>query len=188
MTDFIHPVYGPAEQRTRETFLALMDAFSYPGRTFSLPAGDPFALIAETLIDLETSAYAADAGLTALLASTGSRVLPAESAAYHLYPSADETALTGIAAASVGTLTYPDHAATVVIGGCTFGSGAVVTMTGPGIKDRTTVQVAGLPARFWTLRASRVRFPLGWDVYLLDGSQVIGLPRSTQVVVDGGEG
>jgi len=180
--DFIHPHYTDAERRMRETFLALMNAFSYPGRRFTLPAlGEPFSLIAEALLDLETSAFTAHESLTGLLSATGARLLPAESAAYHCYRTADAAALDGIAAASVGTLTHPDTAATLIIGGCVFDEGDRWTLTGPGIPGSTTIRLRGVPERLWELRASRVRFPLGWDVYLLDSQDVIGLPRTTQM-------
>ncbi|MCS7072759.1 MAG: phosphonate C-P lyase system protein PhnH [Anaerolinea sp.] len=178
----IHPEYTPAERRMRESFLALMNAFAHPGRQFLLPdSGDPFALIAETLLDLETSAYTPHESLGGMLAATGARLLPPAAAAYHFYSTADQAALDGIAAASTGTLTHPDTAATLIVGGCSFAGGDPWLFSGPGIHGRIAIQLGGLPDPFWALRAARSRYPLGWDIYLVSGRAVIGLPRTTVV-------
>ena len=180
MTDYIHPIYSPAERRMRETFLTLMNAFAYPGRIYALPeSGEPFALIAESLLDLETSAYTPLEWLQPVLAAAGARLLPAAGAAYHFY---NTDALEGIVAAPIGTMNRPDDAATVFISGCTFDSGDQRTLSGAGINGTTTLRVGGVSDRLWELRAARVRFPLGWDVVLLDGHRVIGLPRTTNMV------
>ncbi|MGQ9908654.1 MAG: phosphonate C-P lyase system protein PhnH [Candidatus Flexifilum sp.] len=180
-----HPEYTPSERRMRETFLALMNAFAYPGRQFVLPdLGDPFALIAETLLDLETSAFTPHETLRGMLAATGARLLPPETAAYHFYAAADRAALDAIAVASTGELAHPDTAATLIIGGCSFADGDRWTLSGPGIRGTAAIRLGGLPADLWALRASRSRYPLGWDIYLLSGRTVIGLPRST-VIAEG---
>lgn len=185
-----HPVYTPAEARSRETFLALMWALSYPGRSYSLPVAEHapedslFGAIAETLLDLETRAFTTEASLLPLLTHTGARILGAAEAAYHFYPRLDAAALDAVAHASVGTMLYPDEAATLIIGGCVFGEGETrLSLTGPGISGTAHLTLGNLPAAFWALRARVARFPLGWDVYLLAGRQVIGLPRSTQVEI-----
>jgi alpha-D-ribose 1-methylphosphonate 5-triphosphate synthase subunit PhnH len=178
MTAHTFPPYTPDEQRDRETFLALMWSFSYPGAAHTLPDdGDPFALIAHALLDLETSAFSPDPALAALLSSTGARALPPETAAYHFYPAWDDAALDALARASIGTLSYPDSAATIIAPGH-FGSGTAFTLTGAGIDGARTLHLDGVPDALWTLRA-RARFPLGWDVILIDGRSTIGIPRST---------
>lgn len=175
------PLYTPAEARSRETFLALMWALSYPGRVYQLPdTNNPFALIAETLLDLETSYYTAASSLEPVLAQTGAQVRPAAQAAYHFYPAVSEPELADIRAASVGTMLYPDEAATLIIG-CQVGSGLPIVLQGPGVNGRQNVQIDGITARFWDMREIACRFPLGWDVYFVDGRNVVGLPRSVQV-------
>ncbi|PJF26655.1 MAG: phosphonate C-P lyase system protein PhnH [Phototrophicales bacterium] len=177
-----HPPYTASEAQSRETFLALMWALSYPGRTQSLPDHpDPFALIGETLLDLETSYFTPDAQLRARLAQTGARALEPERAAYHFYPALDDAALAAIASASIGTLSYPDQAATLIIG-AQFGSGKTLTLTGPGIDGSIIIQIDDIPASFWMLR-ERAAFPLGWDVFFVNERAVVGLPRSTKVTL-----
>ena len=174
------PLYTPAEARTRETFLALMWAFSYPSRAYPLPdAGAPFALVGETLLDLETSFYTPDDALAAELTRNGARRLAPERAAYHVYPTLRDADMDAVRAASIGTLLFPDHAATLIIG-CALGAGETYALRGPGIQSVNTLRVGGVPSALWDIRAA-ARFPLGWDVYLLDGRNVVGLPRSTQI-------
>jgi alpha-D-ribose 1-methylphosphonate 5-triphosphate synthase subunit PhnH len=173
-----HPLYTADEARSRETFLALMWAFSYPGRLQSLPSDDAFALIAGALLDLETNFYTPDLEIHRTLLQTGARSLSAEKAAYHFYPSLTIETLGDVKRARIGTMLYPDEAATLVIG-CGLEHGETFRLSGPGVPGQVVVQLAGLPTEFWRMRANR--YPLGWDVLLIDDGRVLGLPRSTTV-------
>ncbi|WP_368518087.1 phosphonate C-P lyase system protein PhnH [Rhizobium sp.] len=33
------------------------------------------------------------------------------------------------------------------------------------------------------MRAKAIRYPLGWDLYLVDGRRLLGIPRSTTIEV-----
>lgn len=171
--------YTPQEARTRETFLALMWALSNPGRAQIIPYTDSFIAIGDSLLDLETSYYTPDANLAAALQRTGARALEPERAAYHFYPQL--TALDGVEAASTGTMLYPDQAATLLIG-CAFDAGQTLRLTGPGIATSLNIRVNGIDPAFWSLRQQVNHYPLGWDVFLIAGQQVIGLPRTTQIL------
>ncbi len=176
-----HPLYTSAEAQSRETFLALMWALSYPGRIYRLPTtANNFALIAETLLDLETSYFTTVESLQSTLAHTGAKALPVEQASYHFYPTLDENSMEFIQRANMGTMLYPDEAATLIIG-CTLGSGLRVTLQGPGVSGHQAFHINGIPEAFWQQRRAACRFPLGWDVYFVDGAQVVGLPRSVSV-------
>ncbi|NWF67486.1 MAG: phosphonate C-P lyase system protein PhnH [Chloroflexi bacterium] len=175
------PPYTRAEAEARETFLALMWALSYPGRVYQLPAHKPnFELIAGSLLDLETSYFTVDAKLQPVLAQTSAQALPVDRAAYHFFPAIGEEHLAALGEACIGTRLYPDEAATLFIG-CALGSGLPLTLRGPGINGAQALQVSGVPKPFWHMRQAVCRFPLGWDVYLVDGQQIVGLPRSVQV-------
>ena len=175
------PLYTATEAQSRETFLALMWALSYPGRVHHLPDSvHAFTLIAETLLDLETSYFTPDESIQAVLASTGAHVRSASDAAYHFYQQITENSLSDIRQASVGTMLYPDTAATLIIG-CTLNSGIEFVLSGPGVNGQQAIQIGGLPDAYWELRETACKFPLGWDVFLVDGQQVIGLPRSTRM-------
>jgi alpha-D-ribose 1-methylphosphonate 5-triphosphate synthase subunit PhnH len=173
-----------AELRSHATFTALMWALSYPGRPQPLPDGGAPAmpLIAEALVDLETSWFTNDPDLRAALARTGGMARPVTEALYQFYPALDGAALDALAAAPAGSDLYPDESATLVIG-CALGAGPALRLRGPGIPDVATLRVGGLPAAFWPLRAQVCRFPLGWDVLLVAGRQVVGLPRTTRIEV-----
>ena len=176
------PKYTEEEALARETFLALMQGLSYPGRIFKLPVSedDVFIAIAETLLDLETSYYTPDSSLADDLAKTGSRAFEQERASYHFYAQLDERALGTIKQASVGTMLYPDRSATLIIA-CKFGTGLPLILAGPGIKTETHIQVDGIDHNFWTLRQNATRYPLGWDIFLVDNNRVVGLPRTTLI-------
>lgn len=58
-------------------------------------------------------------------------------------------------------------------------------LRGPGIEEKQIVHLQGLDEA--TLLATRHRYPLGIDVYLIDSAgRCIGLPRSTYVLVERG--
>ncbi|MEC8196995.1 MAG: phosphonate C-P lyase system protein PhnH, partial [Pseudomonadota bacterium] len=61
--------------------------------------------------------------------------------------------------------------------------GANLRLTGPGIETTLEVAVGSLPVGFWELRRQRIRYPMGFDLFLVDGDRVLGVPRSTQVEV-----
>jgi alpha-D-ribose 1-methylphosphonate 5-triphosphate synthase subunit PhnH len=174
---------SPADARQHATFTALMWALSYPGRVARLPAGpDALAMIGETLVDLETGFFTPDADLAARLAHTGARRLPVASAPYQFYPRLGPSDLTLLTTAPVGSYADPDLGATVVIG-CAIGQGARLRLSGPGIASACEVRVDGLPNELWELRATMLRAPLGWDLFLVTEGSVLGLPRTTAVEV-----
>ena len=182
-----HPAYTPYEALTHDTFLALMWALSYPGRIYHLPENieNAFHAIAETLLDIETSFYTTDETLAPILANNGARPLSPDRAAYHFYPALTDSDLDTVKEASVGTLMYPDQSATLIIG-ATFGEGQKFSLTGPGINPQQAnhIQISGIPTNFWELREKAIRYPRGWDVYLVDAKQVIGLPRTTIINIE----
>lgn len=183
MISIAHPAYSDQERQDRETFLALMWALSHPGREQKLPTvakKPPFIVIAEALLDLETSYFTRDAALATALSHSGARALPVERAAYHFYPQVEEADLAVIEQATLGSPAYPDESATLILG-CALGEGQPLLLSGPGIKHTEIVQVRGIPAAFWNLRNQTTRFPLGWDVFLVTESRVIGIPRSTSI-------
>ncbi|MCU0494031.1 MAG: phosphonate C-P lyase system protein PhnH [Chloroflexaceae bacterium] len=176
------PLLTEPEKQAHASFIALMQALSYPGRPQRLPAaGQPaFVAIGEALVDLETSYHAPDPELAAAIARTGGRQRPVHEAHYQFYPQLHPAELDSLARAPVGSYLYPDESATLVLG-CTLGSGQRLRLSGPGINGAVDVQVGGLPEAFWSLRAETVRYPLGWDIFLVAGDQVLGLPRTTVV-------
>lgn len=177
------PILTQAEARTHQTFEALMWSLSYPGtvRQWSTDEAttlDGLTAIGQSLMDLETSFFTEDARLRGALTRTSARAVSAETARFHFYPVLNR--LTAVSEASVGDMLYPDRSATLVIG-CALGSGQTLTLTGPGIKTQATIAVGEISAEFWQLRRERNSYPLGWDIFLVDGNRVLGLPRTTQI-------
>ncbi|BCX03801.1 MAG: hypothetical protein KatS3mg053_1739 [Candidatus Roseilinea sp.] len=182
------PAYTQTEAIARQTFLALMWAFSYPGRVRLLPPSgfdeDDFTLIGRTLLDLETSYFCPDEALAARLARCGAKALAVSSAAYIFLPCLDEVALTLIPDIKVGTYALPDESATLVIG-CDLDApdAPECICRGPGIADQVRLRIGGVPPAFWELRRQMIRYPLGFDAFFVHSGRVVGLPCTTQVEV-----
>lgn len=176
------PVPDAAETRTNATFEALMWALSRPGTVQHLPGADP-ALIAEALVDRECHVWCADPTLAARVAATGAHAADPGRADHLFLAGADaDTALAMIAKAAVGSDLYPDEGATVILP-ARFGTGRRLRLTGPGIETEALISVDDVSPGLWPLRAARCRYPMGFDLFLTSGAQVIGLPRSTLIEV-----
>lgn len=178
------PRMTAAEARSQQVFTAIMWSLSYPGRPHALPERGlaAYSAIAATLVDLETSYYTNDDALAPLLAHTGGIARPSDQALYQFYPRLASSMLVELGNAPVGSYTYPDESATIIIG-CSFGTGNQLELHGPGIASTNSLLVDGIPPAFWPLRARACRFPLGWDVLLVGEGTVAGLPRTTQIEV-----
>lgn len=173
------PVPDAFETRTNATFESLMWALARPGTVQNLPAPG-MAGIAEALIDRECRVYCDDPALAQHVASLGAaRVQPP--LADHCFLALDK-GLDRLARVAVGSALYPDAGATVVAG-ARFGRGQRLRLTGPGIETWADIALHGIAPGFWALRATLCRYPAGFDLFLICGAQVIGLPRSTAVEV-----
>jgi alpha-D-ribose 1-methylphosphonate 5-triphosphate synthase subunit PhnH len=183
----ITPIFTPLEQKTQAVFAALMWSLSRPGQIRTLPDTaaaypDNFIAIGDTLLDLETSFYTPNATLGHALSRTTARPEQPDRAAYHFYPTFDETQLDALAQAAIGTMLYPDQAAIIILS-AKLDQGFLLELTGPGIQAKADIRVGGLPEQIWTLREQKRRYPLGWDMFLVDDTRVIGLPRTTYIEV-----
>jgi alpha-D-ribose 1-methylphosphonate 5-triphosphate synthase subunit PhnH len=77
---------------------------------------------------------------------------------------------------------YPDRSATVIVQCAALSGGPAVTLVGPGIDGRCAIAPRGLHPRFWSeVTVNARRYPLGIDLILASGRDIIGLPRSTSV-------
>ncbi len=189
-----HSQSTPAEAMARATFQTLLAALSNPGRIFTLPGIAPSTQeschqIGLTLLDLETSFFTSDHLLRRNLEQSGARFLIASSASYLFFPESDafeamaRQTIDIIAYATVGTMADPDEGATVIVA-CRLGQGQALRLRGPGIAHAIELRVNGLPVEFWQLRAAKINYPLGIDLFLVDGGQLVGLPRTTTVEIE----
>jgi alpha-D-ribose 1-methylphosphonate 5-triphosphate synthase subunit PhnH len=176
------PTRSDFEAQTHATFDCLMWALAYPGRVSQLvlPATlSPFAAIAYALLDLETSAYSDDPALQKVLSAIGAKQKPSEQAHYLFFQQLPTPeVLRGIRR---GTPLMPETAAMLVLA-TRFGVGQKVRCTGAGVQSSQEFMV-DLPPEFFAVREEVIAFPIGWDVLLLDGANVIGLPRTTRIEV-----
>lgn len=172
-----HPTPSDFEARTNATYEALMWALSRPGVTRDLPAPGQAGII-ETLIDRECEVYCEDPDM-AELAARGGAAMVAPEKADHLFLSQPQAQLVGL---RQGSDMYPEEGASLVIP-VSLGSGDTLRLSGPGVDGAVTVRLAGIPQSFWAERQRIMRYPMGFEVFLLDGAKVIGIPRTTVVEV-----
>jgi alpha-D-ribose 1-methylphosphonate 5-triphosphate synthase subunit PhnH len=169
-----------AETRSNATFEALMWAMARPGEIRELPVPG-LAPVLEALIDLECTAYGDTAELRQQIAQTGAAIGDAIGTADHVFLEhlGDDPA--ALAWVRCGSTVYPDDGATVVIA-AQIGQGQMVRMQGPGVDGSAEIRLAVMPA-FWELRAGLCSYPEGFDLFIVDGLRVLGIPRSTTIEV-----
>jgi alpha-D-ribose 1-methylphosphonate 5-triphosphate synthase subunit PhnH len=171
------PTPDAAEASANATFNALLWALSRPGLPRQLPEAGEAALIA-ALVDQECQVYASDPLLIPFLAQSGAKFVDLVQADHVFLGKLSD--LEVLRQLRCGSDLYPDDGATLVIR-AQFGTGPKVRLTGPGLNGAVTAQIGGLPAGFWAARAEAIRYPIGFDMLLLDDAQIMGLPRSTKV-------
>ncbi|WP_299373813.1 phosphonate C-P lyase system protein PhnH [uncultured Tateyamaria sp.] len=173
------PAPSSSETRDNTAFDALLWALSRPGLPRSLPEPGEASIIA-ALLDRECRVHSADPLLMPEIMRTGAELTDIEHADHvFLGTMAGIEPLVQIA---TGSDFYPDDGATIIIR-ARLGTGQTLRLTGPGVDGSVTVQVDGLPDGFWAARMSHMRYPMGFELFLLDEDQVIGVPRSTTVEV-----
>ena len=183
---------NPAHDAQR-LFRAVLDAVSHPGRLVTLadapagpgtlsPAATAFLL---TLADRDTpvwldSAFDTDSVRTFLRFHAGTPTVATRGEASFAVVAYDDPApLDGFA---IGTDTFPDRSATLVIEVPSLLGGTVRTWRGPGIDGGARVAIAGPCDAFWRERAANhASFPCGVDIVFAAGNQLIALPRSIAV-------
>lgn len=83
---------------------------------------------------------------------------------------------------ALGTQEYPDRSTTLVVEITALKGGQPLQLSGPGIRDTTTIAPKGLPETFLRQWAdNRVLFPRGVDLVLTCGPRFIALPRTTKI-------
>lgn len=88
-----------------------------------------------------------------------------------------------LAAFNAGDDQFPDRSTTVLVQCAGFAGGDAVTLEGPGIAGQRSIALTGLRPGFWAeVEDNAALYPLGVDLLLVHGAQVLGLPRSTQIV------
>ena len=173
------PTQSLAEEKANAVFDALLWALSRPGLLHNLSEQGE-AQIMEALIDRECRAFCSDSAMMTTTLQTGAEITPLEVADYAFLGEVhDASALRDVAQ---GSDLYPDAGATIVIR-ADLSNGQALRLTGPGVDGDVLINVGGLPSGFWETRADVMRYPMGFEMFLIDEDQIIGVPRSTIVVV-----
>ncbi len=176
---------------SQRVFRGVLQAMARPGQIQSLdrlpeapaPLEAATAALALTLFDLETPIW-----LSSDLSGPAEQYLAFHTGAPRMHAPGDACFLVigegrdlpDLATIDLGDAEYPERAATLIIQVESLTAGSAKRLRGPGILDQIDVAVTGLAESFWdAFMLNRKRFPLGFDAFLVSGSAVLGLPRST---------
>ncbi len=174
-----HPKPSDFETRCNATYTALMWAMSRPGLPRDMPQSGQAPII-ETLIDRECSVYCETPELTNIARRTGAALIDACQADHLFFERLENAAL--LRGVRSGSDLHPEDGATLVLG-ADFGQGQNLRLSGPGVDGAVDVVIGGVPTDLWAIRDQTMRYPMGFDIFLVDGAQIIGLPRSVNVEV-----
>lgn len=172
-----HPQPSNFETQTNATFDALMWALSRPGLARDLPEPG-MALLVDALIDRECRVFASAPELASRAARSGAEMVEVEAADHVFLDSLDDVSV--VERLALGSDLYPETGATLVAP-AKFSDGASMRLTGPGIDGAMDVSVSGVPSEFWTRRRAVMRYPMGFELFLIERDRVLGLPRTTEV-------
>lgn len=194
----VRPGFDDMARGSQAVFRCALQALAHPGRPVELPAVAQLptsghgaaALLLLTLLDSDCTLWLSStlAGSDAqawLRFHTGCRCVQDPAQARFLWLAAGD-AWPALAALDTGSDEYPDQSATCVMEAQLLppvGGTSDWTLEGPGILGQQRLGVRGLPDDFveqWA--ANGAVFPRGVDVFLATQTQVLGLPRTTQLV------
>lgn len=183
-----------SEKATQETFRMLLDAMSHPGRicrSAEPPGEDPLLVLARSILDREVSFNVLPASRTdlqqAIWVQTRARISDPERADFLFVARAGSDGF--IRRVKRGTAEYPDRSTTVIYhahalaeGGS---NGASVSLRMPGVPERLTVEIHGIPAsEFRLLHEVNSAYPLGVDTVFVDNAGgVLCIPRYVVIEV-----
>jgi alpha-D-ribose 1-methylphosphonate 5-triphosphate synthase subunit PhnH len=178
--------------QAQAAFRAVMEAMSRPGRIARLgeglappaPLSPASAAVLLSLADPETPVWLEDAPPEAaewLRFHTGApRADDVGAAAFALLAPQGDVAGWGRYAA--GRATDPHLSASLILPVEEFDGGAELRLAGPGINGVARIAPTGLPNGFVAaMAANRALFPMGFDLLLTCGTQLLALPRTTRI-------
>jgi alpha-D-ribose 1-methylphosphonate 5-triphosphate synthase subunit PhnH len=193
MTDIAPGLADPPHDAQR-LFRGVLEGFSHPGRIVTLPqppAGvGPLSAAATalvlTLVDRDTPLWLAPSFDVAAVRDfvrfhTGAPIVAREAEALFALVTPERAPL--LDGFAIGTDPYPDRSATLIVELPSLSTGPERFLRGPGIQDRATSRLSGLPDSFWSeWKANNALFPCGVDVVFTAGAELLALPRSIIVV------
>ena len=189
------PALSESARKSQQTFRAVLDSMARPAKVNRLPVAGPrggawdgILSVAECLLDHEVS-YWVSPGLEGgvepeLGRATRSRKAALGEARFLLARGTE--AARCIAAASIGSIEYPDEGATLLVACDSLSQGPVqLRLSGPGVPGFRCLNVAGAPAGVFRALTERNRdFPLGVDLALVSTDCAVAcLPRSCSIEI-----
>lgn len=185
---FIDPV-----DDANAVFRQVLDALAHPGRIVEIAQpsrvprgglGRAAIGVALALADFETPVWLDDAAAPAashLRFHCNCPIVSKPDQATFLF-AAEPASIPDLATLPLGSDTYPDQGATLVIEVQALDPDGPLSLEGPGIDGRARLGVAGLPAGFWDARAVLAAlFPRGIDLLLTRGDLLVAVPRTSTV-------
>jgi alpha-D-ribose 1-methylphosphonate 5-triphosphate synthase subunit PhnH len=189
-TGFANPV-----QSSQAVFRSVMNAMARPGSVHTIaetvkapslmmPAT---AAVALALFDHDTpiwldQVFASEGDMASWLRFQTGAPLTADASQAAFALIAKGSALPDFQAFAPGTPEYPDRSTTLVVQVETLTAGDEFTLSGPGIQGTAKLRAGALPQDFVArMQANRALFPLGVDLLLVNGNDLVALPRSTHV-------
>ena len=178
---------------SQRVFRQILQAMTHPGRKISLtvdlqaprPLQQASAAICLALLDFETPLWTdvmeGSEAVHWLRFHCGCPWTCSPSAATFALISSGN-ALPSLEHFSIGNDEYPEKSATLIIQVKGFSSGKPWSLRGPGIESIRRLLVQGLSDDFWPFwQMNHSLFPLGVDVFLTYGRDVVALPRTTEI-------
>ncbi|MBA4796674.1 MAG: phosphonate C-P lyase system protein PhnH [Rhizobiales bacterium] len=194
VTESLDGGFPDAVTHAQTVFRSVMDAMAHPGSegVIDVPVAPPAPLgvaagaLLLTLCDHDTPIW-----LTSVLAKsalpgwigfhTGASLTSTKSDAKFAFVEAGAP-VPSLTQFALGTQEYPDRSTTLVVEIAALEGGQPLQLSGPGIRDTTTIAPKGLPETFLRQWAdNRALFPRGVDLVLTCGPRFIALPRTTKI-------
>lgn len=191
MSDLPWPGLQDPVHDAQQAFRIALDAMARPGRRLvagrvipRLPLGAALSHLLLALTDEDTPVWwqQADEGLRYWLRFHTGAPATDDPAAASFAVVTDPARMPPLASFGHGSAAAPEQSCTLLVEVPALRGGTVLYAQGPGIQDRESVSVAGLPDAFWPQwQASHAAFPQGIDLFFTSGPQLLALPRSTRV-------
>lgn len=188
------PGFADPVLSAQSNFRAIMAALARPGtsRALTAPISAPqrlsrgAAAVALTLCDQDTPVWL-DAALAEtdvadwLRFHTGAPIVSETNRAAFAFFAEPQNA-PPFDVFPLGTAEYPDRSATLVLQVESLTDGPALALSGPGIKERSTMRAQPLPQDLChRLAENRALFPRGVDLLLVTDHAIAALPRSVQI-------
>jgi alpha-D-ribose 1-methylphosphonate 5-triphosphate synthase subunit PhnH len=186
----------------QEQFRIIMEAMARPGKINTLPELDVVppagltkasALVALGLLNADVTFACSEVNAEKIQSyiniNSAAQLNTQEAADYIFLTGQEDVSL--VEKVKVGTLSYPEQSATLIFSVKQIGEnkteGALkIILSGPGIKNTTTVFVVGINADVLNqIRIINQEFPLGVDLIVTDvNNQLFCIPRSNQFIIE----